>query len=292
MKHNTEPVRKVKIQKIRMMIQITVLAVVVVAALNHYLISIDRGIPWISESFFHYICPTCGVVGVYHFFAASTLWAIKIKSILGISIGLVVMMTIVFGPILCGFICPFGTIQDGISKIGKKIWKGKYNTFVPAPLDSKLKYLRYLVLVGILILTASSGVLFIEKSNPYHAFLGIFNRTMSSTALVMLSIIIFLSLFIHRPWCKYLCPYGALLGIFNQFKVFRILRNKNTCIGCSRCNHACPMNINLVEKEEVRDVRCIVCLECVADKVCPKEKTLLYTSKDEIESEEKEDEKH
>ena len=262
----------------RILIQLTVLIIVIVAALRHKL------------ALFHYICPICGVSSVYQFFASSTLWVVKLKSSLGIIIGVVIMTTIVFGPIVCGFICPFGTIQDLVAKLGKKMFKREFNNFVPKELDNKLKYLRYITLIGTFILTGISGIVLLEKVNPYHAFLGIFTKDISIVGFFILCLIIVLSLFIHRPWCKYLCPYGALLGIFNKFKVFRVVRKDSNCIGCKGCSKTCPMGIDVHLKEEVRDLRCISCLECVSDSICPIRETIAYTSKEIEELDDEKDE--
>lgn len=260
--------KRLKVKNKRSLIQLTVLIAVIVAALSHKL------------TIFHYICPICGVSSIYQFFASSTLWVVKLKSSLGIIIGIVVIATIIFGPVLCGFICPFGTIQDLVAKLGKKMFKREYNKFIPKEIDNKLKYLRYATLVGTVILTATSGVILLEKINPYHAFLGMFTRSISVVGFFILCIVIALSLFIHRPWCKYLCPYGALLGIFNKFKVFRVVRRDRTCISCKRCSNICPMGIDVHLNDEVRDLRCISCLECVSDNICPKRETIAYTSKE------------
>lgn len=260
--------KRIKIKNIRKIIQITMLILVILAAINHQL------------TIFHYICPICGVTSIYQFFVSSSLWVIKLKSTLGIVIGLVVITTIILGPVLCGFICPFGTIQDLIAIIGKKIFKKDYNTFVPKKLDCSLKYLRYVMLLGAIILTASSGVMILEKINPYHAFLGMFTKNFSIVGFFIFCLIIVLSIFIYRPWCKYLCPYGALLGIFNKFKVFRVVREDNTCIECKRCSRECPVGIDIHSRKEVRSLSCISCLECVTDGVCPKTETISYTSKD------------
>lgn len=259
------------------------LVVVIVAATNHYLSTIDKGIPWVSEALFHYICPVCGVTSIYQFFASSSLLVVKLRSTLGIIIGLAIMSAIVFGPIICGFICPFGAIQDLLSRVGKMIFKRKYNTFVPNSLESKLKYLRYVVLVLTFALTATASVTLLEALNPYHAFLTVFNRkftTLGIIGFVMLAIVVITSLFIQRPWCKYLCPYGAFLGLFNKVKVFRVVRNKETCVGCRKCSKECPMSIDVHKSEEVRVLSCISCMECVGDKVCPKKSTIAFTSKD------------
>lgn len=275
--------KKSKIKYFRLTVQIIMLAIVTISALNHYLSTIDKEIPWISESLFHYICPVCGVTSIYQFFASSTLWVVKLKSSLGIIIGLAVISAVLFGPIICGFLCPFGAIQDLLSRAGRKIFKRKYNTFISDKIDSKLKYLRYIVLILTIILTATSAVMLLEALNPYHAYLSLFNRKFSALGIIgfiILALIICLSLFVQRPWCRYICPYGAFLGLFNKIKIFRVFRNKSTCISCKKCARECPMGIDVHEEEAVRSLSCISCMECVGDKVCPKKNTISFTAKE------------
>lgn len=270
-----------KIKSIRFIVQIIMLFTVSVAALNHYLTSIGSGIKWISESTFHYICPICGVTSIYSFITSSSLWVVKLKSTLGIVLGIVIILSVLFGPVICGFFCPLGAIQDITARIGKKIFKNKYNTFVSEKLNSKLKYLRYVSLIATIALTSiSGGVMILEKINPYHAYLSIFNRRFSTIGFIVLGFVICASFIIHRPWCRFLCPYGALLGLSNKIKVLRIFRKKQTCIGCTKCSRSCPMRIQIHKTEEVRDISCISCMECVDDKVCPKEKTIKCTTED------------
>ena len=276
--------KKPKIKNIRLTVQIIMLLIVTIAALNHYLTTIGKQIPWISEAVFHYICPVCGVTSIYQFFASSSLWVIKLKSSLGIIIGLAIILSIIFGPVICGFICPFGAIQDLLSRIGKKVFKRKYNKFIPKEVDEKLKYLRYVMLVLTVILTAISSVTLLEAINPYHAYLSVFNRKFTALGIIgfgILALVIGLSLFVQRPWCRYICPYGAFLGLFNRIKVFRIFRSKKLCINCKKCTNQCPMGINVHEREEVRSLSCISCMECVDKKVCPKDNTISFTSQEE-----------
>lgn len=275
--------KKPKIKNIRLTVQIIMLVTVTISALNHYLSTVDKAIPWVSESLFHYICPVCGVTSIYQFFVSSSLFVVKLKSSLGIIIGLAIMSAIIFGPVICGFICPFGAIQDLLSRIGRKIFKRKYNKFIPKKVDEKLKYLRYVVLVLTVLLTATSSVVLLEAINPYHSYLSMFNRkftTLGIIGLIILIIIICLSLIVQRPWCRYICPYGAFLGLFNKIKVFRVFRNKETCISCKKCTRECPMGIDVHEKIEVRSVSCISCMECVDQGVCPKKNTISFTSND------------
>lgn len=273
--------KNIKKSTIRTGIQILMLILVIISAGNHYLGSIGLDMPWISESMFHYICPICGVTSIYQFLTSSTLFVVKLRSTLGIVIGAVIIASVLLGPVICGFVCPFGAVQDFTAKIGKKIFKRKYNNFIPKKVHDKLKYLRYVMLITAFMLTGvSGGVMLLEKINPYHGFLSIFKETVSITGLSVLAFVIVVSLFEQRPWCKYLCPYGAFLGLFNKIKVFRIVRKKSTCIGCRKCSRQCPMKINVHEADEVREFGCISCMECVNDNVCPKDRTVSCTSDD------------
>ncbi len=99
------------------------------------------------------------------------------------------------------------------------------------------------------------------------------------TAFISLGIVLVLSLFIERPFCKYACPYGAVLGLTNFFRVFSVRRNANTCISCSACDKACPMNLTVSTVDKVKDPQCISCLECTSEAACPIESTMELTTK-------------
>jgi polyferredoxin len=81
-------------------------------------------------------------------------------------------------------------------------------------------------------------------------------------------------LFVERPWCKYACPYGAVLGITNLFRIFKIQRQPSTCINCGLCTKQCPMNIDVANKTIIKDHQCISCLECTSEAVCPVPETV------------------
>jgi len=184
---------------------------------------------------------------------------------------------VLFGTIFCGYICPFGSFQEWIGKLGRKLFPRKYNRMVPKKLDRVLRYLRYLVLIMVLYQTAVSATLVFQSVDPYYALFNFFTNEVAVTAYIMLGIIIVLSLFIERPWCKYFCPYGALLGLFNSIRIFKIRRNKNTCIGCKKCDQVCPMNIEVSVGETIRNHQCISCHKCLSDVSCPVKDTVAIT---------------
>ncbi|MEG0323209.1 MAG: 4Fe-4S binding protein [Raoultibacter sp.] len=155
-----------------------------------------------------------------------------------------------------------------IGKIGKRLFPRIYNK-VPRRADRILRYLRYVMLVAILVVTARIGKMAFESIDPYSALMNILSDEVAWGGLVFLAIVVVASLFIERPFCKYVCPFGAMLGLVSLVSIFRPRRNAATCIGCKKCDHACPMNITVSETTAVRDHQCISCYRCTSDDVCP-----------------------
>ena len=126
-------------------------------------------------------------------------------------------------------------------------------------------------------MAAKSLTTVLQDINPYHALLKLFIGEFAIIGLVILSIIIITSLFIQRPWCKYLCPYGAFLGLFNIVRIKAIVREESTCLACKKCDKACPMNIEVSNEKVVRSHQCISCMECTSQNACPKADTVKMT---------------
>ena len=139
-----------------------------------------------------------------------------------------------------------------------------------------LGYMRYGVLALILYYTTRSVSLVFQRYDPYYALFHFWTGDVFFTALFALGLVVVLSLFFERPWCRWLCPFGALLGIFQLLSPWKIRRNAEECTGCGICTNRCPMRISLHEKHAVRDTRCNRCLECVTS--CRREGTLEYSA--------------
>ncbi|MBP8048372.1 MAG: 4Fe-4S binding protein, partial [Anaerolineales bacterium] len=164
------------------------------------------------------------------------------------------------------------------AKLGHKFFKRKYNHFIPAKLDSVLRYARYIVLAWVVYVTATSGTLIFAEYDPYFALFNFWSTEVAIGGLIILGATLVLSLFIERPWCKYACPYGAVLGITNLFRVFQIRRAESTCKADGACSIMCPMNIAVDTVKTVRDHQCISCLECTSEAICPVAKTVVFTT--------------
>lgn len=247
-------------------------------AVNHVLS--ESGVtllPFLPNVSLHAICPFGGVASIISLISNGALVSKLQMSTLVMSV-LVLLLTLVFGAVFCSFVCPLGTIQEWIGKIGKKIFKKRYNRFVPQKLHNVLKYLRYVVLILTVILTFNASRLIFADIDPYYAMYHFFTDEVTIGSLIVLGVVLISSLFIERPWCKYACPYGAVLGLVNKISIFKIKRKTSTCNNCTLCDRECPMNIEISKKKTINDTHCIKCMDCVDEAACNKD-SLVYTAK-------------
>lgn len=254
---------------VRYLIQRAFFILILLIAVNHTLTEGgNAGIPFVPDASLHAVCPFGGAETLYTLISANT-YIQKIHASSLVLFAIVAVLAVFFGPVFCGWICPLGTFQEWIGRIGRRIFKKKYNQFVPQKLDRSLRYLRYLVLVMVLYMTATSLKLAFLAVDPFHALFNFWSGEVALSALLVLGLTGILSLFLERPWCKYACPYGAILGVSNLFRLFAIRRNSESCIHCEACDRACPMNITVSTAEAVRNHQCISCMECTSEKSCP-----------------------
>ncbi len=259
--------------KWRRTVQAVFFFIVLFVAIGHTLEESGVTLPFIQGASLHAICPFGGVVTLYQYITAGT-FVQKIHESSFYLMLLVLATAVIAGPLFCGWVCPFGTFQEWFAVLGRKIFKKRYNTMVPAKLDRVLRYLRYLVLIWVVWATATSAKLIFADYDPYYALFNFWTGEVAITAFIALAVVLLLALFIERPFCKYACPYGAVLGLTNLFRIFSIRRNSTTCISCSRCDKECSMNIDISTKGKITDPQCISCLECTSEAACPVESTL------------------
>jgi len=263
-----KPTRSRKANWIRGWAQLFFFVLITLIAVNHTLAETGKDIPFLSSVSLHALCPFGGVVTLYQFITTSTfVQKVHQSSLILMIIGLV--LAIFAGPVFCGWVCPLGTFQEWIAKLGKKIFKRRYNHFVPAKIDRVLRYLRYVMLISVIYMTAKSLTLVFADIDPYYALFNFWTSEVAIGGVIVLVVTMLASFFVERPWCKYACPYGALQGLFNFVRVAKLRRNIPTCINCKVCDKACPMNIEVSTASIVRNHQCISCMECTSDAHCP-----------------------
>jgi polyferredoxin len=262
---------------LRKVVQWGFFILIALIAINHRQAEGGAGIPFLTSASLHAVCPFGGVVSIYQFATVGT-FVQKIHQSSFVLIMIVFLLAVLFGPVFCGWVCPLGTIQEFVSNFGRKKLRRRFNQFVPRILDKALRYLRYGVLLWVLYMTAVTGKLIFADYDPYFALFNFWTSEISWTGLGILLITLTLSFFVERPWCKYACPYGALLGLTNLFRVFSIRRDPVTCKADGACSILCPMNIPVDSLTVVRDHQCISCLECTSEAICPIANTVVFST--------------
>jgi polyferredoxin len=188
----------------------------------------------------------------------------------------IVAVSLLLKKAFCSWLCPIGTLSESLWMLGKKLFKR--NITVPRWLDYPLRLLKYFLFGyfawSISQMDISSLAKFIHS--PYNKVADIkmylFFAEISTFAVWTIVILMVLSIIIKNFWCRFLCPYGALLGMISWLSPLKITRNKTTCIDCELCTKACPSSINVHSAGRVWSDECMGCLECV--QVCPVKDTL------------------
>lgn len=230
-----------------------------------------QGIPTIDS-----LCPFGGFESLLKFVAGGEVFK-KLELGTMVLAGGIVALGIVLGRFFCGWFCAFGALQGIFGWIGKKLFGGKRPT-MPAKLDRYLRWIKYPLLVAIIYFTWRAGDLVIRPYDPWAAY-GHLSAGLEAVwgefavGLVLLVLSLGLSVVYDRAFCKYVCPLGAVNAILSRIPLFRIKRQKTTCISCAKCDKSCPMNIDISKPEAIDSPECIGCMECVT--ACPTKKNSL-----------------
>lgn len=167
----------------------------------------------------------------------------------------------------CSWVCPIGTGSEWLHKSGKKFF-GR-NLTMPKWLDVILRLLKYALLGFFLwaILRMPAVALRQFIYGPYNRIADVkmylYFVNITATALVVIAVLMLLSVFFKNFLCRYLCPYGALLGLFSVASPCAVRRDTDKCTSCGRCARACPNRIAVDKKITVRSVECTACYNCV-----------------------------
>ena len=185
--------------------------------------------------------------------------------------GILILFGLLLGRVICGFLCPFGLIQELLYKIrSPKLRKNRFTRI--------LSYFKY-VLLGILIaipviyagipsfckyvcpagtLEGAVSLLANIENSDFYAMLGY----LFTWKFAILVVVVVACVFIYRAFCRFICPLGAIYGLFCRLSLLGVKLDKNKCIDCGLCIEGCKMDI-----KHVGDHECIQCGECIP--VCP-----------------------
>nr|WP_246566558.1 4Fe-4S binding protein [Tissierella simiarum] len=192
-------------------------------------------------------------------------------------LGTIALFGSLMGRLVCGWLCPFGLIQELIHKIpSKKIRISGKNP---------LKYLKYIILISFVILMPMLIVNKLGMGDPYFCKyicpagtleagipLVLMNPSLKQAIGIIFSWKVFLllvtivgSILIARPFCRFICPLGAIYGLFNPVSFYRLEVSNEKCIRCNKCTKTCPVSVETYKTPNSPE--CIRCGECI--KACP-----------------------
>lgn len=187
---------------------------------------------------------------------------------------LVILLTVIAVSLLlkrsfCSWICPVGTLSELLWKCGFKLFRR--NVRPPRWLDIALRGMKYLLLAFFLssiflLMPAEQVAAFIHSDYNKIADVRLldFFLHLSGVALGVIGILLLLSFPLRNPFCRFLCPYGALLGLIAVLSPTKVTREKKTCVACGVCTQVCPSYIPVMQKERVMSEECIGCWRCIS----------------------------
>ena len=193
----------------------------------------------------------------------------------------IIGVSLVFGKSFCSWICPVGFLSELVGDFGDKISEKLFRKRIKLPklIDYPLRSLKYLLLlffVNVIFWEMNELALKYFLDGDYNLMSDIkmyfFFADISPFAFKVISVLFFLSVMFRNFWCRYLCPYGALLGLIGFFSPTKIKRNEASCIDCSECSKVCPSFIKVDKIKTVISDECVSCYKCVDS--CPVDNTL------------------
>jgi ferredoxin len=189
--------------------------------------------------------------------------------------GLTFLVAVLLGALVarrafCSWVCPFGTLSRGLEWLRAHVFALPPRWNVPRPLGLVAlapKYLLLALFVGMVVRMSVSDIeLFVNM--PFNrgadAAMLLMLLELGATGAAVLSSLVLLSVAVRHAWCRFLCPYGALLGLAGLASPFRIRRDPEVCTSCHACTRACPSGIRVSAARRVDTPECTVCLSCVA----------------------------
>lgn len=172
----------------------------------------------------------------------------------------------------CSWLCPVGTLSEALARLSHRIFRRRLK--LPTWLDRPLRGLKYLLaayFVWAVFVHMDAREVAVFLGSPYNKVADVkmlrFFTHMSLLTAQVLGGLVVLSIVVPYFWCRFLCPYGALLGALSVFSPLKVVRRAPDCTGCGKCAVVCPAFLDVDCRSRIDDPECTGCLECVAN--CP-----------------------
>jgi ferredoxin len=230
-----------------------------------------RGLMGLTQNTCEAYCPFGGLVALFPLVKYKA-YACRLTELnLALLVSLVVL-TLATKKTFCSWVCPFGTVSEWLARLGRKVFRRDIR--VPATVDRVLMNLRYVVLVGVIVLTYTVWQydLGFRAYDPFYILFSWGGHGTFPWSFAVLATILVLVFVVPFAWCRYLCPLGAVLDPLSRAGVLRVRRTADKCEDCGDCDAACPHLIPVSKVTEVTARNCTNCLECVA--ACRERKAL------------------
>jgi len=263
----------------RRLTQLGILLFLVYIAVRHLLAGESGAVTTASWEAY---CPFGGLETLYKYVASGGSFVSHVHLSNVVILVAALLTALIARNAFCGWLCPFGFIQDMVSSFSAFIQKRvpvirkgvrtlKTRGARLVVLDRYLRFLKYGVLAWAVIGAAVYGFMVFRDVDPWAALWNLLELTLGMGT-VVLAIVLVASLFVERPWCRYACPLGAATGLVSKLSPFYLKRESEACKACAICTKACPMGLPVHTATTIKSVDCVGCLECVD--VCPREGAL------------------
>jgi len=262
----------------RLAIQILTLLVVIGIGLQfaRWVAGLETGEPTVSrppgvEGFL----PIAGLIALKHWLVTGELS--RVHPAAPVILLLVLATGLLLKKAFCSWLCPVGSASEWLARLSQRVFGRKLR--LPRWLDLPLLSVKYLLLAFFLhaiVVRMSAPILAEFLDSPYHRVADIkmlyFFTRMSTLTMQVLAALIVLSFVVPYFWCRYLCPYGAMLGVISWLSPLKVRRTALDCTDCGRCAAVCPSHIPVDRLGTVTSPECTGCLECVVH--CPQPRAL------------------